>query len=642
MTYKVAILMGSPNDMDKMQPGCRHARALRHRGRRAGRTRPTATPAVVTALARIGPRAGLRGVHLRRRHGRPPGRRGRRPHHPPRGRRAAVGRRAQRRRRALLHRADAQGHPGGHRGHRRLDERRPAGRRDARHHATQTSPPSWPITGRRSPARTSAKWREWARVPGAHLPNVLAARYASEPMAAIWSPEHKVVLERQLWIAVLRAQRDLGVDIPDRGHRRLRGGRRQGRPREHRRPRAGHQARREGPHRGVLRPRRPRAHPRRHDLARPHRERRAAPGARRARAGARPHGHRAGPPGRPRRRARHARDHRAAATTSPRRPPRMGKRFANAGEELLQALRRVEELLARYPLRGIKGPVGTQQDMLDLLGGRGRRSAELEAAVARHLGFDATLTNVGQVYPRSLDLDVGRGARAGRRRARQPGHHDPADGRPRAGHRGLQAGPGRLVGHAPQDEQPLLRADQRPARGAAGPPVDGRRAGRRPVERGRRVVLGRAPGGAARRLPRRRRPLPDLPRRCSTTSAPTRPSIARELERYLPFLTTTKVLMGAVRAGVGREVAHEAIKEHAVAVALGDARAGCGRQRPARPAGRRRSPAARPGRRSTRSLASRSTSWAPRWPRSAAFVAQVAAVVARHPDAAELPPEPIL
>jgi adenylosuccinate lyase len=45
--------------------------------------------------------------------------------------------------------------------------------------------------------------------------------------------------------------------------------------------------------------------------------------------------------------------------------------------------------------------------------------------------------------------------------------------------------------------------------------------------------------------------------------------IERELERYLPFLTTTKVLMGAVRAGVGRETAHEAIKEHAVAVALG-------------------------------------------------------------------------
>jgi adenylosuccinate lyase len=45
--------------------------------------------------------------------------------------------------------------------------------------------------------------------------------------------------------------------------------------------------------------------------------------------------------------------------------------------------------------------------------------------------------------------------------------------------------------------------------------------------------------------------------------------ISAELERYLPFLATTKILMASVKAGVGREVAHEAIKEHAVAAALG-------------------------------------------------------------------------
>jgi adenylosuccinate lyase len=44
--------------------------------------------------------------------------------------------------------------------------------------------------------------------------------------------------------------------------------------------------------------------------------------------------------------------------------------------------------------------------------------------------------------------------------------------------------------------------------------------------------------------------------------------IQRELDRYLPFLATTKVLMAAVRNGVGRETAHEAIKEAAVGVAL--------------------------------------------------------------------------
>lgn len=45
-------------------------------------------------------------------------------------------------------------------------------------------------------------------MPGAEVPNVLAARYASAPMAHLWSPEHKVVLERRLWVAVMRAQRD--------------------------------------------------------------------------------------------------------------------------------------------------------------------------------------------------------------------------------------------------------------------------------------------------------------------------------------------------------------------------------------------------------------------------------------------------
>ena len=48
-----------------------------------------------------------------------------------------------------------------------------------------------------------------------HMENVLASRYASRPMAELWSPEAKVVMERELWIAVMEAQRDLGVDIAD-------------------------------------------------------------------------------------------------------------------------------------------------------------------------------------------------------------------------------------------------------------------------------------------------------------------------------------------------------------------------------------------------------------------------------------------
>ncbi|MBJ7465910.1 MAG: adenylosuccinate lyase, partial [Mycolicibacterium sp.] len=47
------------------------------------------------------------------------------------------------------------------------------------------------------------------------IPNVLANRYASEEMTAIWSPEAKIIAERRLWLAVLRAQSELGVPVPD-------------------------------------------------------------------------------------------------------------------------------------------------------------------------------------------------------------------------------------------------------------------------------------------------------------------------------------------------------------------------------------------------------------------------------------------
>ena len=47
------------------------------------------------------------------------------------------------------------------------------------------------------------------------IPNVLAERYASAAMKSIWSAEGRIILEREFWIAVMKAQRDLGLDIPD-------------------------------------------------------------------------------------------------------------------------------------------------------------------------------------------------------------------------------------------------------------------------------------------------------------------------------------------------------------------------------------------------------------------------------------------
>ena len=70
------------------------------------------------------------------------------------------------------------------------------------------------------------------------------------------------------------------------------------------------------------------------------------------------------------------------------------------------AYERIEELISRYPLRGIKGPVGTSQDMLDLVGGDPDKLAGLEQRIADHLGFTRVFVSTGQVYPRSLDYDV--------------------------------------------------------------------------------------------------------------------------------------------------------------------------------------------------------------------------------------------
>ena len=49
----------------------------------------------------------------------------------------------------------------------------------------------------------------------------------------------------------------------------------------------------------------------------------------------------------------------------------LGKRFASVAEELLFAYERLESLIARLPLRGLRGPVGTSQDVVDLAGADG-------------------------------------------------------------------------------------------------------------------------------------------------------------------------------------------------------------------------------------------------------------------------------
>ncbi|HTY33089.1 adenylosuccinate lyase [Mycobacterium sp.] len=401
------------------------------------------------------------------------------------------------------------------------------------------------------------------------IPNVLATRYASAEMVAIWSPEAKVVAERRLWLAVLRAQAELGVDVPPEAiadyervledvdlasiANRERALRHDVKARiEEFNALAGH----EHVHKGMtsrdltenveqLQIRRSLELVFSHGIAVVARLAERAVAYRDLVMAGRSH------------------NVAAQATT-------LGKRFASAAQETLIALTRLGELIDRYPLRGIKGPMGTAQDMLDLLGGQNDGAAkltELEGRIADFLGFATVLTSVGQVYPRSLDHDVlsalvqlGAGPSSMAHTIRLM-----------AGHELVTEGfaPGQ-VGSSAMPHKMNTRSCER---------VNGLQV----VLRGYASMAAELAGaqwneGDVFCSVVRRVALPDgffaIDGQIETfltvlDEFGAYPAvITRELERYLPFLATTKVLIAAVRAGMGREAAHHVIREHAVATAL--------------------------------------------------------------------------
>ena len=246
----------------------------------------------------------------------------------------------------------------------------------------------------------------------------------------------------------------------------------------------------------------------------------------------------------------------------------VGKRLAMAGEDLLQALARVEELLARYPLRGVKGPVGTQQDLLDLVGGDQGRADELERRLAAHLGFDHVLEEVGQVYPRSLDLDV---IAAYLQAAAGPASFA-VTLRLMAG-AGL-ATEGFLPGQVGSSAMPHKQNARSSERITALTHILGGHLAMVTALVGDQWNEGDVSCSAVRRVA-----LPDasfaVDGLFETFLAVLRgfgvhpDRIAAELARELPFLATTKLLLALVKRGIGREDAHAAVKEHAL-LAAGD------------------------------------------------------------------------
>lgn len=396
-----------------------------------------------------------------------------------------------------------------------------------------------------------------------NIPSTLATRYASDAMCAIWAPEAKIIQERKLWIAVLKAQQELGLSINDDAIA----------------------AYEQVVNRVDLVSIDQREKVLRHDVKARIEEFNALAGHQVIHAGmtsrdltesvevlqiklaltlirdkyvALLNGF-----------AKRATDYidqpiAGRSHNVPAQITTVGKRFATFAEEGLFAFHRLEDLLARLPLRGIKGPVGTAQDALDLFDGDAQKLAELDLKIARYLGFENIVDSVGQIYPRSFDFDV---VSALLQLAAAPSTMA-VTLRLMAGAElateGFQAG---QVGSSAMPHKMNARSSER---------INGFTA----LLRGYSVAISELSGnqwneGDVACSVVRRVVLPDafyaLDGLLETALTVIDEmgvfvgAIDAELERNLPFLATSKILMAAVKKGVGRESAHEAIKEHSLA-----------------------------------------------------------------------------
>ncbi|MBK1791391.1 adenylosuccinate lyase [Persicirhabdus sediminis] len=395
------------------------------------------------------------------------------------------------------------------------------------------------------------------------IPNVLAERYASKAIANIWSAEGRIILEREFWIAVMKAQQDLGLDIPQQAIDDYEKVKEQvnlksimDRERITRHDvksridefcdLAGHQH----IHKGMTS----------RDLTENVEQlqvyrslliiRDKTVAALTAMS----------------KRSQQWRDlvitgrtHNVAAQ-----PTTFGKRIAMNGEELADSLTSLEALISSYKVRGLKGAVGTQMDQLSLFDGDGARAADLEERVCKHLGIPNVFTNVGQVYPRSLDLrtvsallDLASAPSSFCTTLRLMAGHETASEGFAPGQTGSSAMPHKMNSRSCERVngfQTILKGYHTMASGLAG---DQWNEGDVSCSVVRRVML-----------PDAFYAIDGLFETYLTifNQMDAYPAVIEaENAHYLPFLMTTTIMMEAVKTGVGRESAHKAIKENAVA-----------------------------------------------------------------------------
>ena len=398
------------------------------------------------------------------------------------------------------------------------------------------------------------------------IPDILANRYASPAIKEIWSEQGRIVLEREFWIAVMKAQQELGLDIPSQAI----------------------QAYEQVVDRVDLKSIRRREAVLRHDVKARIEEFCALAGNE--------HIHK-GMTSRDltdnveqfqilrslqylqlkyvalllrlSQRASQWKDlvivgrtHYAAAQ-----PTTLGKRLAMFGDEMLQAFNRLEYLVSTYPLRGLKGAVGTALDQLTLLDGDRIKLEQLQEKIRSYLGFQRELNAVGQIYPRSLDFEVisclhqlGAGlANLARTLRLMAGNETITEGFAR-GQVGSSAMPHKMNTRSTErinGFQVVLGGYLHMVGSLVG---DQWFEGDVSCSVVRRVALPDSMFAFDGMLETAFHVLDDM--------GAYEAIIHNELERYMPFLATTTLLMESVQQGAGREQAHEAIKEHAVAVAV--------------------------------------------------------------------------
>ena len=238
----------------------------------------------------------------------------------------------------------------------------------------------------------------------------------------------------------------------------------------------------------------------------------------------------------------------------------LGKRFASCAEELLFSLDALENLLDRLPFRGLKGPVGTSQDALSAMG-NSKELEKLESKLAEQFGFENSWQSVGQIYPRSVDFEVvsrllqiaaAPSSMATTIRL-MAGAGLVSEGF-KEGQVGSSAMPHKMNSRSSErinGMMVLLRGYNTMAADLAG---DQWNEGDVSCSVVRRVVIPDAFYVIDGLLHTFMTILQEF--------GAFEDQIKSELEKNLPLLSTTKILMECVKSGMGREVAHELIKKH--------------------------------------------------------------------------------